>query len=182
MWNDKNLIDILEKGGVVIMPTDTLYGMVGQAQNPAVVERIYTLRKRSPDKPCIILIGEIGELEKFSINLSKKQKNVIKNFSVPTSFILDCLDGKFSYLHRGTKTLAFRVPAPQSLRDLLLKVEPLIAPSANPEGLFPAQNINEARKYFGNAVDLYVDGGDITNKASKVVKLHKDGSVTMLRS
>ena len=192
MWNDENLINILKKGGITVMPTDTLYGMVGQAQNPAVVERIYAMRKRSPDKPCIVLIGKIGELEKFSIILSAEQKSKIKEYWAisaiadiaqynPTSVILDCPDEKFAYLHRGTKTLAFRLPSPRLLRDLLLKVGPLIAPSANPEGLAPAQNISEAKKYFGNSVDLYLDGGKIIGQASKVIKLHKDGSVTILR-
>ncbi len=206
MWNDKNFIEVLAKGGIVIMPTDTLYGIVGQAQNSEAVERVYALRQRSPDKPCIILIGEIGELEKFSITLSEKQKiELEKCWPISAiadigqqralSVILDCSDEKFSYLHRGTRTLAFRIPANPDLRKLLLQTGPLIAPSANPEGLPPAQNINEAKKYFGpvrgregsqrpsasNGVDLYVDGGEIIDKASKVIKLHKDGTVNILR-
>lgn len=182
IWTDKNLIKVLQNDGVVIMPTDTIYGMVGKALNKVVVNHIYALRKRNSNKPCIVLIGEIGELEKFSIILSKEQKNIIKNFSIPTSFVLDCPDEKFAYLHRGTKTLAFRMPIYQELRDLLLKVGPLCAPSANPEGLSPAKNIDEAKKYFGDSVDLYLDGGEITSKASKIIKLHKNGTVTIIRA
>ena len=181
IWQDENLIKVLKENGVVIMPTDTIYGMVGRAQNESVINRIYAIRKRNPSKPCIILIGNIGELEKFSVTLSEEQKNVIKNFSVPTSFVLDCQDEKFAYLHRGTKTLAFRLPASQSLRDLLLKVGPLLAPSANLETVPPNENVQDARKYFGDSVDLYVDGGTIKNKASKLIKLSKDGTVTILR-
>jgi L-threonylcarbamoyladenylate synthase len=84
-------------------------------------------------------------------------------------------------LHRGTKTLAFRLPSSQSLRTLLIETGPLIAPSANPEGQAPAQNITEAKKYFGDLVDFYLDGGEIHGKASKVIKLHKDGSIHILR-
>jgi len=182
MWNNENLIKVLQGDGVVVMPTDTIYGLVGKAENVSVVNRIYQMRKRNPDKPCIILIGEISELNKFSINLSKKQRDIIENFSIPTSFILDCPLEKFSYLHCGTKTLAFRIPFQEDLRKLLLQTGPLIAPSANPEGFFPAKNIDEAKKYFGDSVDLYVDGGNISGKASKIIKLNKDGSLTIIRA
>jgi L-threonylcarbamoyladenylate synthase len=193
-WNDENLIAILKKGGTAIMPTDTIYGIVGLALNVSTVNRIYNLKKRNPEKPFIILIGNINQLEEFSIVLSEEQKNKLNEYwnSVierlnPTSIILDCEDASFSHLHRGTKTLAFRLPAqadiPSSkeLQDLLLKTGPLIAPSANPEGLPPAKNITEAKKYFENSVDLYLDGGTIDSKASKIIRLHKDGSVTTIR-
>jgi L-threonylcarbamoyladenylate synthase len=182
IWTDKNLIKILQDNGVVIMPTDTIYGMVGNALNESVVNRIYTLRQRNPDKPCIVLIGEIEELEKFSIILSEEQKKIVENFSISTSFILDCPEERFAYLHRGTKTLAFRIPTNEDLRKLLFQTGPLVAPSANPEGLSPAKNIDEAKKYFGDYVDLYLDGGEIIGKASKIIKLHKDGTITIIRA
>ncbi|MBU0999311.1 threonylcarbamoyl-AMP synthase [Patescibacteria group bacterium] len=182
IWNDENLIKVLKEKGVVVMPTDTIYGIVGQALSSAVVLRIYNIKKRAPEKPFIILIGEIGELEKFSIILSEKQKDILKKYwPGPVSIILDCSDETLLYLHRGTKTLAFRVPAQENLRKLLLQTGPLVAPSANPEGLAPAQNIFEAKKYFSNAVDLYVDGGEIISQASKVIELHKDGTSKILR-
>jgi L-threonylcarbamoyladenylate synthase len=190
IWNDKNLIKVLREDGVAIMPTDTIYGMVGKAQEEFVVDRIYTIRKRNPTKPCIILIGEIVELENFSIILSEEQKKVLQNFWSfdftqdlrPTSIILDCPDESLEYLHRGTNTLAFRLPAQAGLRKLLLKTGPLIAPSANTEALPPPKNISEAKKYFGDSVDLYIDGETIKNKASKLIKLHKDGSIDILRN
>jgi L-threonylcarbamoyladenylate synthase len=184
-WNNKTLVDILKNGGVAVMPTDTIYGIVGLAENVAIVSRIYNLKKRNPEKPCIILISDFAQLENFSITLSEEQKNKLSFAGTqdlrPTSIILDCLDESFSYLHRGTKTLAFRLPALQSLRELIDKTGPLIAPSANPERLAPAENIIEAKKYFEDNVDFYLDGGTIFGKASKVIKLHKDGTVDILR-
>ena len=181
MWSDENLIKTLKENGVVVMPTDTLYGIVGRAEDKEVVERIYKIRKRNSQKPCIILIGCMDELQKFGVVLTPEQKREIKKHGEPTSFVLDCVDEKFAYLHRGAKTLAFRVPSPQSLQDLLIKTGPLIAPSANLEDLSPAQTISEAKKYFGDMVDLYVDGGKLAGKASKVIKLHRDSSVTIIR-
>ncbi|MDO8686794.1 MAG: L-threonylcarbamoyladenylate synthase [Candidatus Berkelbacteria bacterium] len=182
IWNNENLVKVLKGGGVAVMPTDTLYGIVGKALDVSVVSRIYVIRKRDINKPCIILIGKINELEKFKIFITEAQKNEIESFKEPTSFILNCPDEKFSYLHCGSKTLAFRLPAQIGLQNLLKETGPLIAPSANLEGLPPAQNITEAKKYFGTLVDLYIDGGEIKGKASKIIKLHKDGSVTVIRS
>lgn len=189
-WNDKNLINVLRGNGVVVMPTDTIYGIVGRAEDVTVVERIYRLRKRAPDKPCIILIGDIGDLKKFSVVLSDKQKNILKeywsfgvskNMPSPVSIVFDCFDESLTYLHRGTHSLAFRLPASQSLIDLLTEVGPLIAPSANIEGDNPARNIDEAKKYFGNLVDLYLDGGNIDGKASRIIKMNQDDSVSVIR-
>ena len=179
---DTNLVNMLKDGGVAIAPTDTIYGVVGSALNPSVVSRIYALRKRNPEKPCIILISDTSELQNFGIVLTPEQKKEIEKYREPTSFILECDNKKFEYLHRGTKTLAFRIPILADLRNLLKQAGPLIAPSANPEGLPPAQNISEAKNYFGDGVDLYIDGGEIRGKASKVIKLHKDGAVTILRA
>jgi len=189
IWNDKNLIKILKKDGIVVMPTDTIYGMVGRAESKSVVERIYRIRNRDINKPCIILIGEKSELKKFSINLSEEQKEVLEKYwsfvSIqdlwPTSIVLDCPEEKFTYLHRGTKTLAFRLPAPEGLRALLLQVGPLIAPSANTEKFPASENVEDAKKYFGDLVDLYMDGGTLFGKASRIIKLHKNGSVSIIR-
>lgn len=185
IWNNQNLIDTLKNGGVAVIPTDTIYGVVGQALNSNTVLHIYEIRKRNPDKPCVILIGDITELEKFSVSLSEEQKEKLKEYWVnnfmPISIILDCAEDKFSYLHRGTKTLAFRLPVQKEFRELLFKTGPLVAPSANTEALPPSSNIDEAKKYFGNSVDLYADGGEIKGKASKIIKLNSDGTVNILR-
>lgn len=172
------------------MPTDTIYGIVGKALEKDVVERIYRIKKRNPEKPFIILIGNTEELKKFSVVLSEEQKSELKKYwftlseveePKPTSIVLDCLDDSFAYLHRGTKTLAFRIPVLQELRDLLLKIGPLIAPSANKESFPPSVNIEEAKKYFGDLVDFYKDGGILESKHSKLIKLSKDGSVSVIR-
>lgn len=186
IWENEELKKILKNNGVAVMPTDTIYGIVGSALEEKTVNRIYEIRKRTKTKPCIILIGDISELEKFSIHLTDVQKNKLNEYwnmeARATSVALDCPLEKFAYLHRGTNTLAFRLPANQNLRDLLLKTGPLIAPSANTEKFPASENIEEAKKYFGDNVDLYIDGGEVVSQASRVIKLHKDGTVDILRA
>jgi L-threonylcarbamoyladenylate synthase len=196
-FRDEKLKSILKEGGVAVMPTDTIYGLVGRADRQDTVERIYEIKKRAPAKPCIILISDQKDLEKFSVFLSNAQREEIKEYWFtlsgvegpsasaqdlrPTSIIFDCQDDKLEYLHRGTNTLAFRMPKEEKLRELLSETGPLVAPSANPEGLPPAKNILEAKNYFGELIDLYVDGGEASGAPSKIIKLHKDGTVSILR-
>lgn len=180
--NNGNLISVLRNGGVAVMPTDTIYGIVGRAENPVTVERIYLARQRMPEKPCIILISRENEIEKFGIVLSGEQKNKIKEYwPGPVSVVLDCKDESFTYLHRGTETLAFRLPGEGWLRSLLTQTGPLIAPSANTEGSLPAGSTEEAKKYFGDKVDLYVDVGTIVGKSSKIIRLYKNGASSIIR-
>ncbi len=163
--------------GIGILPTDTLYGVVGSAFSKKAVERIYKVRRRNPKKPCIILISSISDLQKFGISDAFIHTNGLmlkKVWPGKVSIIFPLpkeVQKKFEYLHRATKALAFRLPKKKSLITLLKKTGPLVAPSANPEGKKPAETIAEAKKYFGNKVDFYISGGKKTGKPSKLVSL-----------
>ena len=154
-----SLVTALNRGGLAVIPTDTLYGIVACARNKDAAERLYTLRHTSSRKPFIILIDRIETVTDFGVILTTTQKQFLKKvWPGKVSVILPCTLKRFSYLHRGTQSLAFRVPKPKNLRALLRKTGPLVAPSANSEGEKPAQTIREAKKYFGDAVALYVPG------------------------
>ena len=89
------------------MPTDTIYGLVGQALNPTVVARIYKLKHRQSNKPSIILIGNLADLKKFNFKPSSATLKIISQiWPGPISIIF-------------TKTLACRLPAPPWLQKLL---------------------------------------------------------------
>lgn len=178
---DQNAIKILKEGGVGVLPTDTMYGLVGSALSKNTVDRIYRIKGRAPNKPFIILISDLNNLNYFSIKIDTKTKNFLKKiWPNPVSVILPCDEKKFTYLHRGAKTLAFRMPDKKELLELLRQTGPLVTPSANPEGLPPAQNIEEAKKYFGDQVDFYVDQGTLTSQPSTLVKI-KHGKIIILR-
>ncbi|MEK9180157.1 MAG: L-threonylcarbamoyladenylate synthase [Patescibacteria group bacterium] len=177
----------LKQGGVGVIPTDTIYGVVGSALNKKAVERIYRLRRRNPKKPMIILIGSLAQLKLFGIIPSVRTlQHLQRLWPGKISIILPLdpkrytLNAKLRYLHRGTNTLAFRFPKPYWLKRLVAKVGPLVAPSANPEGKKPAITIKEAKKYFNNRVDFYINGGVLRSKPSRLVKI-TDGKLEILR-
>ena len=129
----------------------------------------------------IILIGSIKDLGLFKIKLTKKQKTVLDKFwPGKVSVILPCPNKKFSYLHRGTESLAFRLPQSQWLRRLLLETGPLVAPSANWEGKKPATTIKESKKYFGKQIDFYFESGQLNSLPSTLITF-KRGKVLVLR-
>lgn len=177
----ETFIKTLKEGGIGVIPTDTIYGVVGSAMNTAVVERIYLLRERTPGKPMIILISEITDLRLFGIGISEKLALFLgKIWPGKVSVVLSCPSEKFKYLHRGTRSLAFRVPDRKDLRSLLRQSGPLVAPSANPEGETPASDVSQAKSYFGDRVDFYLGGGKIASPPSTLLKIEGD-RVTVLR-
>lgn len=177
---------LLKEGTIGVVPTDTFYGICGSALNKKTVWEIYKLRKRNPKKPMIVLIPSFNDLKKFKVRLKKWQKEVLeKIWPGKISVVLPCLSEKFSYLHRGTKTIAFRLPLKKELLKILSISGPLAAPSANWEGYKPAKNISAAGKYFGNRVFYYgtekLEGKsssliDITRKPIKILRRGADYS------
>ena len=179
--NNQKLIQIIKKDGVGVLPSETLYGLMCQALSKKAVTRLYKIRQRNPEKPCIILISKISDLKLFGVELKSFEKKFLaKYWPGAVSVVLDCQNAKFFYLHRGTKTLAFRLPKYESLQKLISKTGPLLAPSANQEGLAPALTIEEAQKYFGEEVDFYVNVGKLNKKPSTLVRI-KNEKVEVLR-
>lgn len=167
-----SVADVLQRGGVAVIPTDTLYGIVARALDKKAVRRLYRIRRRTPRKPFIILISSVKDLAAFDVRPNAVASRFLKTvWPGKVSVILPCRSKKFSYLHLGTKTIAFRLPGPQRLRTLLKKIGPLVAPSANPEGEKPAETIAEAKKYFGTAVDAYLNAGRLHSKPSTLISL-----------
>lgn len=179
----KEIVPILKNGGIGILPTDTIYGIVCSALNSNSVEKIYQLRKRNPKKPLIILISSEKNLEEFKIFPNIKIKKELKKvWPGKTSVIMDCFDDTFDYLTRGSNSLAFRVPRERWLRRFLDLTGPLVAPSANFEGESAAKNIWQAQNFFADKVDFYVDFGDMKSEPSTIIKIEKDGSINVLRA
>lgn len=177
--NNAELIKVLSSGGVAVIRTDTLYGVVASANNPEAVEKVYAIKLRDPLKSCIILIDSPDAAYSHSADLAH---DIALHSEVPTSFLLKADDAP-EWLLRQNVELAYRVPASTDLRALLAKTGPLIAPSANTEGMPPAQTIEQAKEYFGSAVDIYVDGGTVPAdiSPSRLVRIYANGQEEWLR-
>ncbi len=162
------ITQIIQAGGLVVLPTDTIYGLVASAQNLAAREKLTRVRGREANKPFITLLADQSELTKFGLTPNPAEQK----------FLNAWWPGPVSVILNGQ---SFRVPSPSWLRQLLQATGPLIAPSANPPGQPPATTIAEAQTYFGDQVDLYVDGGRREGPPSTVVRLGTNGETEVLR-
>ncbi|MEI6528120.1 MAG: L-threonylcarbamoyladenylate synthase [bacterium] len=172
-------IEIIKNGGVGVIPTDTVYGLACSAFNESALERMFEIKGRAENKPPVVLIAEMKDLEKFGAELSDRAKILVTKFwPGPVSIILP-IKKELAYLDKGLG-LAIRLPDNSQLRDFLKKTGPLATTSANLQGQPPAKNIEEARKYFGRRVDFYKEGCDLSQTASTLVKVKGD-KVEILR-
>lgn len=183
--SDSRILQItqnIKKGQIIVMPSDTIYGIFTSALKKDSVEKIYDLRKRNKQKALIILISDIKQLDQFNVELTESQEEFLKSiWPGAVSAVLECSDSKFDYLHRRLSLLAFRIPDNQFLINFLKTSGPLVAPSANIEGEKPSETVEEAERYFGDKVDYYLDGGKISGDPSTVIKLNSEGSIEIVR-
>ena len=169
--------ELLRSGKVGVVRTDTLYGLLARAGDREAVERIFAIKRRSPEKPVLVLIHDATGLhDPYPIDPFMGKYWPGKN-----TIILPAPSDP-QWITRGTKTIAYRLPDDATLRKLLEQTGPLVAPSANPEGEPPAATVEQAIAYFGDTVDFYVDSGEVTDQTpSRLLLPRTDGTMERLR-
>lgn len=166
----KETARLLQDGGIVCFPTDTIYGLLALASRRDTIERLYSIRRPS-GRPFLLLIPDATWVSKFDLFANPRHLHLVNLFNA--TFIFYKKNSIPLYLTRGRKSLALRLPSPKShvFKLLQLLQEPVVAPSANQEGQKPATDIEEAIDYFGDKVDLYVDDGKREGKPSTIVRV-----------
>lgn len=168
------VVEILRRGGVGIIPTDTVYGLVGSLFSPQAIERIYELKGSDKLLPVgTVLINDPVQIE--HVIDAEELSRVARHWASPVSVLLE-VDGRLAYIHQGHGVLAFRVPAIDELKSLVEQTGPLATSSANFTGRPPAETLAEALGYFRGGVDFYVDGGNLSSRGPlKVIRVGEDG-------
>ena len=170
---------LMSPGAVGVIPTDTVYGVVARASDIQAVERLYALKKRE-DKPGTLIAANIDQLEGLGLK-RRYMKAVEEYWPGAVSVVIPCADPNLKYLHRGKMSLAVRIPDHAELRAVLKITGPLLTSSANHPGEPTAVTVEQAQKYFGNEIDFYADGGDLTDhKPSTVIRI-VDDAIEILR-
>jgi L-threonylcarbamoyladenylate synthase len=167
----------LERGGLIVFPTETLYGLGADATRTETVDRLGDLKGRDRDKPVSVLVASRAMLDEIAASIPSVAERLVAAFwPGPLTIALPARSGLPARLTAGSGTIAARIsshPIAQKIVSALGR--PLTATSANPGGSPPAGAIAAARAYFGARVDVYVDGGpSAPGPASSVV----DCSVT----
>ncbi len=176
-----NIIEILKNDGVGVIATDTVYGVVARLASPVAVERIYTVKQRNPRKPVgTVLIASTDQLE--GIVEEKFLSVAAQYWPGPVSVVLP-VGNNLEYAHKGFASLPFRIPNDKRLIEFLRTTGPLATSSANIESRSPAATVEQARQYFGDTVDFYEDGGDLSSRVpSRIIQISQDGAEQEIRS
>lgn len=176
----RDVISQLQKPGAVgVIPTDTVYGIVARATDQVAVKRLYELKKRS-HKPGTIIAASLEQLELLGLK-HRYLKAVEQFWPGAVSVIIPMSDPSLNYLHQGKFSLAVRIPKLPELQALLMDTGPLLSTSANQPGEPTAVTIDQAKDYFGDQVDFYEDGGDLSDRQASTLIQVVDDAVVVLR-
>ena len=173
---------VLGRGGLVVFPTESVYGLGADATSSAAVERLVAVRGRDEGKPILVLASELRMVTQVVRHVPLLARRLAARlWPGALTLVLPARDGLSAALTAGTGTIGVRVPDHAAARALVAALgRPVTAPSANPPGAKPAETVDEARTYFGVRVDAYVDGGRCDGAPSTVVKIEGD-TFTVLR-
>jgi L-threonylcarbamoyladenylate synthase len=166
-------------GSVVVIATDTVYGLVARAKDPQAVDRLYKLKNRE-DKPGTLIARSIEQL----VELGFKRKYLVsveQFWPGPVSVIIPCANQALDYLKLGRPDIALRIPNDQKLLGLLELTGPMITSSANLPNQPPANTISQAKAYFDNKVDAYFNGGDLSGRQPSTIIRVVDDAVEVVR-
>ena len=176
--------DILTKGGLILYPTDTVWGIGCDATNAAAVEKIYALKQRSNSKTMICLVANDFMLEQHVEKVPELAYDIIDLATKPTTIVYDSPKGVAANLIANDNTLAIRVANDQFCQYLIKKFKkPIVSTSANIAGQ-PTPNSfkeisNEILKGVDYIVNLYRD--KINSTPSSIIMLGNDGTVKVIR-
>lgn len=177
--DDPRLVDLILKGSVGVLPTDTIYGLIALAYHREAVAKLYSLKNRE-QKPGTVIAANINQLIDLDLDPTTL-KTIAHVWPNPLSLVIPAPES-LDYLTQQVGSLAVRIPKDEHICQLLTKTGPLLTSSANHPGDPPADNVEDAQAYFGNSVDFYVDGGDLGSRPpSTVARLRPDGTLTVLR-
>lgn len=174
---DSRLADLLKSGGVGVLPTDTVYGLVCDAANPEAVAKLYALKSREK-KPGTLIAATVNQV--IDLGIQEDVVRAVEKFWPGVSVVMQANE-HLAYIHQSLETLAVRVVADGELKAFLKQTGPLLTSSANLPGQPPANTVDEARAYFGDAVDFYVDGGDLSGRQASTLIRVVDGVLEVLR-
>ena len=175
--------EIIKKGGIIVFPTETVYGIGVNALKEDAVKKLYKIKKRPEDKPISLLINSIEMIKQVAKDITTLEYALIKEyFPGPLTIILKKKDIVPNIVTAGSDTVGIRMPA----NDIALKLieyagVPIAAPSANISGNPSGTKLDTIMNEFKENVDLYIDGGESEIGLASTIVQVIDGMPHILR-
>ena len=179
----KKAAEIISSGGLVVMPTETVYGLGGDGTNPLAASKIYAAKGRPSDNPLIIHIAKPSDAEKYAHTCSVYYEIAKAFMPGPITVVLDAKSSVPMETRGGLETVAVRCPS-NKVANLLIEYAgvPIAAPSANLSGSPSPTSLEHVIDDMSGRVDAIIDGGNSEiGLESTIVKINSDNTLTLLR-
>lgn len=177
-------IAVLKQGGLILYPTDTVWGIGCDATNHKAVEKVFQLKKRNERSALICLVNDFKMLEMYVESVPNVAYDILKYAETPTTVIYDAPIRVASNLVAEDNSLGIRVVDDEFCRQLIGKFrKPIVSTSANLSGRPTPNSFQEISAEILEGVDYVVNlqPGKNAGKPSAVIKLKNDGTVKILR-
>ena len=175
--------DLIRSGGVVVYPTETVYGLGADPFNPSTFARIYELKGREAEKGLILLIRGMQDLDALVADIPQAAEILIEEFwPGPLTLVFPAAPGLPGHLPAPSSTIALRMSDAPVARALLHHVAgPITSTSANLSGKPPARSARQAADVIGHRVDVILDGGESPDPRPSTLIDVTGGSPKILR-
>lgn len=173
---DQDAVDrvanVLMTGGVVVMPTDTVYGIMASVQHPPAIARIFSIKGRSSTKPLAVLVCDLHQALQLAWFPREAMDHAENGWPGPLTLVLERTPNARSLdLGGDGRTIGLRHPDHDFLVRVIERVGPIAATSANRAGQDSGRTAHEIAADFKESIDLYVDGGRLGTEPSRVISL-----------
>jgi len=175
---------LLEKGKLVAIPTETVYGLAGNGLNEAAVAKIFEVKNRPSFDPMILHTNDLEKIKPFVKSIPSLIQKLADQFMPgPLSILLEKSAAVPDIVTAGSPLVAIRIPKhPLTLQVLAQLDFPLAAPSANPFGYISPTTAQHVADQLGDKIDYILDGGACEiGLESTIIKLNKKNQITVLR-
>ncbi len=178
-------VKVLKSGGVILYPTDTIWGIGCDATNPAAVEKVYAIKKRSDSKSLIVLMPDMDMIYRYIKVVPEVAEQLVEVTDTPLTIIYPGATGLASNVIAADGSVGIRIPNHEFCSELLAKFKkPIVSTSANLSGDPSPEYFSDVNDLIADSVDFIVDSqfeADSTGKASSVIMLGTGGEVKILR-
>ena len=175
----------LRNGGIILYPTDTIWGIGCDATNPDAIQRIFALKKRSDEKSMIVLVSDERDILKYTSGPDLRIFDFLKSVQKPTTIIYEGAIGVAANLIHNDGTVALRLVKEAFCKNLIKRFrKPVVSTSANISGQPSPKFFSEISQDIKNKVDYivrYRQDDKTPRQPSSIIKWNNDGTTTLVR-
>jgi L-threonylcarbamoyladenylate synthase len=174
---------VVDSGGIICFPTDTVYGFAASIYCRPAVERLRELKGRRSDRAFVVLVSDIDQVAELATDVTPAHTTLMETYwPGPLTIVFQASEAVPEYLTGGDGTVALRVPDDALTQSVLRACGvPLAAPSANPKGGGPALSPEQVLRQFRGKIELLLDGGVVGSALPSTIVAVRDRGLRVLR-